>query len=102
MIDGDGKRKKHLGNIFGNDFSILLRSRTLHDLGAYMTLMECGARGLVVVLWIGARYRRGLVVLCRFDFHIISTSCWCLGSDSGLGGCSMRTGERACLCCRGT
>jgi len=89
MIDDDGKRKKHLGDIFGNDFSILSRSRTLHDLGAYMTLMECGARGLVVVLWISARYRRGLVVLCRFDFHIISTSCWCLGSDSGLGGCSM-------------
>lgn len=54
MIDGDGKRKKHLGNIFGNDFSILLRSRTLHDLGAYMTLMECGARDLVV-LWVSAR-----------------------------------------------
>ena len=55
MTDGDGKRKKHLGNIFGNDFSILSRSRTLHDLGAYMTLMECGARDLVVVLWVGAR-----------------------------------------------
>jgi hypothetical protein len=100
MIDDDGKRKT-FGDIFGNDFPTLSRSRTLHDLGAYMTLMECGARGLVVVLWIGARYRRGLVVLYRFDLHIISASCWCLGSDSGLGGCSMQIGERGRVCVAG-
>lgn len=60
MDDDNEKKKKTCGGfIFGNDFSNLSRSRTLHDLGAYMTLMECGARGLVVVLWSGARYRRG-------------------------------------------